>query len=310
MKKTARITPGEFIAALNAPDTAAHIRRWDDAGALERLFPEIAVMKRSAKKFYFHPQGLWQHAVETLACLEQIAGALPTYFPQDHAALSAHLAGPLGGPLSPLAVLKLAALFHDAAKPHCAKRTGAKTRFIGHEDQGARLMASICRRLTVPSKTAARARLLVAHHMRPVSLTQAGELTPRAARRFFAALEGAAPDLLLLALADWHSYKRLKTHDRRLLKKQEAVAREMMRRFFTAEPPPPARLIDGSMIMKQFKLEAGPLIGGLLALVAQAQKRGAVSTKKAAVDLIRSKLTLYQKRYRMKRGFRRTAARA
>lgn len=310
MKETARVTPREFIAALNAADTAARIHQWDATGALRHLFPEIAVMKRSAKKFYFHPNGLWQHAVETLESLEQIAGALPHYFPQDHAALAAHLAGPHGSTLPPLSVLKLTALFHDAAKPHCAKRTGVKTRFIGHEDQGARLIAAICRRLKLPTAIAARARLLVAQHMRPISLTQADELTPRAARRFFAALGGAAPDLLLLALADWHSYKRLKTHDRRLLKKQEAVVREMIHRFFAAEAPPPKRIVDGAVILKQFKLEPGPLIGALLALVAQAQERGAVTTKDAAFALIRSKLTLYQKRYRMKRHFRRTAARA
>ena len=310
MKTTVRITPRECIAALNAPDTSAQIISWDKSGALAHLFPEITVMKRSAKKFYFHPNGLWQHALETLESLEQIAGALAKIFPQDHAALTAHLAGPHDSALPPLSILKLTALFHDAAKPQCAKRTGAKTRFIGHEDQGARLMASICKRLKLPPATVARARLLVAQHMRPISLTQADELTPRATRRFFTALGDAAPDLLLLALADWHSYKRLKTHDRRLLKKQEAVVREMMHRFFAAEAPPPTRIIDGAVIMKQFKLESGPLIGALLALVAKAQERGAVTTKEAAFALIRSKLTLYQKRYRMKRHFRRANVRA
>lgn len=310
MKKTARLAPREFIAALNAPETAGQIHQWDKTGALARLFPEIAVMKKSARKYYFHPQGLWQHAVETLECLEQIHGTLRAYFPLDHQALKAHLDLRQGDTLTRLAILKLTALFHDAAKPSCAKRTGAKTRFIGHEDEGARLVGSICRRLRMPVEVTARARLLVAQHMRPISLTQAGILTPRAARRFFTALGDAAPDLLLLALADWHSYKRLKTHDRRLLKKQEACVREMMHRFFAAEPPAPERLVDGLLIMKQFSLEAGPLIGGLLALVADAQKRGAVTTKTAALALIRSKLTQYQKKYRMNRNFRRTKARA
>lgn len=301
MKKKNMVNKNEFFDMLCTPGTADILRVSEKAGALTRLFPEISVMKNSAKRFYFHPDGLWQHAVETMEHLEHIAVSLKKIFPDNHAAIALHLSEPAGDCLSRLSLLKLTALFHDAAKPLCARKSGKKMRFIGHEQEGARIMGRIAKRLGLSKGVIDQACLLVEQHMRPISLTQATALTPRATTRFFTALGTATPDLLLLALADWHSYKRLKTHNKGQLKKQEIVLRELLRRFYSV-PAVSSRkkIIDGSLVMKHFKLPSGPLIGAVLGLVAKAQDSGKVSTTQEALALIKSRLTLLKKRYKIK----------
>ena len=59
MKKKNMVNKNEFFDMLCTPGTADILRVSEKAGALTRLFPEISVMKNSAKRFYFHPEFTW-----------------------------------------------------------------------------------------------------------------------------------------------------------------------------------------------------------------------------------------------------------
>ncbi|MGA2091060.1 MAG: HD domain-containing protein [Endomicrobiales bacterium] len=311
MKKNTTITKKDFIDMLLAPSTAQMIQSVENVPALQQLFPEITSMKKSAKRFYFHPNGLWQHAIETLENIEIITRSIKKMFPHNYEAITKHINSPAGKDFSHLSLLKLTALFHDVAKPLCARKSGTRMRFIGHEQQGARIMGKISKRLGLSKEVIDQSRLLVEHHMRPISLTQAEVLTPRATKRFFTALGNNVPDLLLLALADWSSYKRLESHDNKQLKRQETVVRELMKRYYSVPlAPPTGKIINGSMVMKHFNLSSGPLIGAALKLVGDAQKKGKISTAKEALALIKPRLTLLKKRYKIKRKIESKVVRA
>jgi hypothetical protein len=57
----------------------------------------------------------------------------------------------------------------------------------------------------------------------------------------------------------------------------------------------PVKLIDGHDIMTNFNLEAGPLIGRLLAMVNEAHASGELSTREEALALVRKELPTVSK---------------
>ncbi|MHB9154994.1 MAG: CCA tRNA nucleotidyltransferase [Endomicrobiales bacterium] len=288
----------ELFKILSRDCSSVWVREMERTKLLERIIPEITPMKSSARRFYFHPLGLWQHAIETLISLEVLLAHLDRYFPRYQKKIEEHLDTALSSGISRRSLLKLVCLLHDVAKPACAARVEKRMRFLGHEEKGAALAGEILRRLRLSNKEIRIAKSLIASHMRPVSLSQAGVLTSRAAFRLFRDMGSDVPDLLLLALSDWHSYKRLKTRRPAGLRKQEATLRELIRRFFAEKEKPSApRLIDGNALMKALRLSPGPLIGKLLELVGEAQALGKIATQKEALDLARKQLTLLKKKY-------------
>ncbi|MFH1369176.1 MAG: HD domain-containing protein [Elusimicrobiota bacterium] len=272
------------------------IAQIDKSGLLEKLLPEISVMKQSARSFYFHPNGLWQHSIETLASLEEIFRNLSGLFHENSGRIREYLNEPVSRASTRGTLLKLVALLHDIAKPACAKRAGNRMRFIGHDKKGAEMIARAFERLKMSRKETRAAQNIVSHHMRPISLGQANVLTSRASVRLFKATADNLPMLLLLSLADCYSYRRLKVKKAVELKKMRQVVRDLFSRYFAEkERSSRPRIIDGHMIMKKFKLKPGPVIGKLLNAVSEAQMMGKISTSEEALALARKTLTRYKK---------------
>jgi poly(A) polymerase len=73
----------ELLKILAVPDSAQWIEKLEKTGLLNKIVPEIMPMKKSARKFYFHPKGLWQHSLETLEGLEEILSNLETLIPRE-----------------------------------------------------------------------------------------------------------------------------------------------------------------------------------------------------------------------------------
>lgn len=281
----------EFFKILSSKDSHFWISELERAKVLEVLFPEITEMKKHGSKFYYHPKGLWQHSTETLRALENILNNTEHFFPGNGDKIKTHLSEPLSSGLTRATLLKMAALFHDVAKPVTAKKIGGKMRFLGHEAKGAARLSEILRRLRVGSSDIKAASNLVANHMRPISLTQAPILTQRALFRFFRDIGDNTIDLILLTLSDWHSYKGLKEHKPQILKKQEAVIKEIINRYFQEkEKPALPKIIDGNILMKKLKLTPGPLIGKILSKIKEAQFLGKVKTTDEALALAKKLL--------------------
>lgn len=109
----------------------------DASGLLEAVLPEALRMKGVAQPPEYHPEGdVFQH---TLLMLEQMQ--------KPHTALA------------------WAALFHDAGKP-LTQSFEDRIRFNNHDKVGAREAESVCRRLRMAKKLAARIVWLVENHMR------------------------------------------------------------------------------------------------------------------------------------------------
>lgn len=286
----------EIYRILLSPVSASYVKLIDRHGLLEVILPEIIPMKKSARNFYFHPQGLWQHSTETLACLEEIISDLKELFHSDRARISAYLGETLSAGSTRLQVLKLTALLHDLAKPKCAKKIDGKMRFLGHDTKGAEMIGRVFERMKLSRKEIRAAKNIVGHHMRPISLGQANVLTSRASVRLFRAAGDELPMLLLLSLADCYSYRGLKVKKSVELKKMKQVVRDLFAKYFSEKDKASRpKLIDGHVLMKKLDLEPGPVIGKLLNAVAEAQLMGKVNTQEEALSLARKTLTRIKK---------------
>jgi poly(A) polymerase len=290
----------EFFRILNNKNSSQYILQMDDAKLLEAVFPVITSMKKSAKNFYYHPKGLFQHCFQTLESLEKILSKLDKYFPESKDKLIKHLNENFSDNVNRINLLKFAAIFHDCAKPECAKKMDKKIRFLGHEELGAKKTSEIMKSLKMSNKEIDFAKSIIAQHMRPSNLAKSDIITNKARFKLFRDLKENVPDILILAMSDWHSYKSLKVYSKKILKQQEKAVAEIINNYFEFQGKTGRRkLIDGNILMKELSLKPGKIIGELLNLVNASQDEGKISTKKEAILLAKSKLTVLRKKHKI-----------
>ncbi|MDR3092804.1 MAG: HD domain-containing protein [Endomicrobium sp.] len=292
----------EFFRILSVKNAAALIKEMDSCGLLSEVFPEIKKMKKAPKKYYYHPGGLFQHSFETVESAENIFNNLKKYFPENYDDLQKYFDDntAFSENVTRKGLLKFAALLHDSAKPETAKFENGKMHFFKHEKLGAGKIREVMLSLKLGKKDIEIATFLVSHHMRPSTLTRNNTVTKKAALKLFRDIGDNTPDLLILSMADWHSYKKLKNSSSKELKAQEKSVRELLKYYYelkNSEPLP--KIIDGNIIMKKFNLKPGPWIGELLNFATEAQQEGKISNTGEALETVFFKLTHIKKKYKL-----------
>jgi poly(A) polymerase len=290
----------EMVRILAAPGAANHVRRLDDLGLLAAILPEVVALKGVTQS----PPHCADVYVHTLRVLEALEGLFAWLWPEagytpltkevaeglDHLVpwrdlLQAHLAQPTSGNRVRATLLKLAVLLHDVGKPE-TRREGAEghIRFLGHDKKGAGISARVLRRLRFSSDEVALVRTAVAQHLRPLHLSRADAVTRRAIYRFFRDAGAAGVDVALLGLADCLGTCALAEWQRMLDVAATLLESYFHRRRQVVSPP---KIINGRDLMAEFDLSPGPQVGQLLERVREAQAEGQVSTREAALALVR-----------------------
>lgn len=97
---------------------------------------------------------------------------------------------------------RLAALFHDIAKPHCLTlaEDDGRRQFLGHETIGSDMAFEIMGRMRFPIETTQKVAKLVLEHMRPI------DCGPKAIRRLIRDMGEQLQDWMDLKLADLRSH--------------------------------------------------------------------------------------------------------
>lgn len=286
----------ELFKILSTSQSYRYIRRLQRVGLLTKIVPEIEVMREKPENYY-HREGLWGHALETLKSLEEILSSLVKLFPGMSRKLIVHLNEKISGEVERGALLKWAAIFHDIGKPETVRKEDGRVRFFGHEEAGTSLVVEIMERLRFSNKAIKIVDRIVENHMRPGNLSEVSQLTDRAIHRFFRDLSEEGVDTLLLSLADRYSYRKILPErgrepgseiSRKSIKKHEKTVRKMLSRYYYhKERILPKPLIRGDEIMKSFNLPQGPLIGKLLTKVGEAQAGGKLKSREEAFQFLK-----------------------
>lgn len=275
----------ELVRLLALPRAARGFRELDQLGLLEAIVPEIGPMK-SASQPKPHRFSVWEHSLRALEAVELLLVRLGALVPYGDR-LAAHAAEPLGDGLARGGALKLAALFHDVAKPQTERVVEGRIRYIGHDLEGAVVVRAIGRRLRFSGKAVGVLECLVRHHLRPMHLGQVATLTRRARYRFFRDLGEDADDLLLLTLADAAAVRGDSALDVWRGPGGRLVADllggwEEDRAQAMAQP-----LVKGGDVMATFGIPPGPEVGRLLAHAREAQDLRLVTTPEEALAYLR-----------------------
>jgi poly(A) polymerase len=274
----------EVIALLRLPATGRALRRAEALGLLAVILPEIVAMRATAQPAP-HRFDVLEHSLRAVEGADRVLARLEALTPFGEE-LSAHVAEGLGGGLDRAVVLKLAALLHDVSKPETKRVVTGRVRFFEHDTIGAGRARDVGERWKLPERAVAVLERLVRHHLRPMHLGQAGEVTRRARYRFYRDLGADTRDLLLLALVDGAAVSGVSPLQ---LWRRAGLLRDLLggwREAESAAAAPP--LLRGQDVMARFDLTPGPAVGYLLGRAREAQDLGLVRTREEALTYLDS----------------------
>ena len=291
----------ELVRMLATDRGSLSLRTLDELTLLERILPELAAA-RGVEQPKEHYWDVFDHSLETVEALDFLLAERP---PEETrwATLWRELWAPLGWlPGSRahfreevseghprLAILKLAGLLHDVAKPQTrAADSRGRIRFFGHAAAGADMARSIMERLRFSAREVRLVALLVEEHMRPGQLSgDGGPPSSRALFRYFRDTGEAALDVLILSLADHLAARGPRMRVTSWRNHVAYVNHVMARRHQEESLVEPVRLVTGHDVMETLGIGPGPEVGRLVDAVEEAQGAGEVRTREEALALIR-----------------------
>ena len=278
-------------------DSAANcLRHMNELGLLDHVMPELAASK-GVEQPKEHLWDVFDHSLETVAAVERLLVALTnggdllehlTFTPD----LANHFREQVIAGRTRGALLKIAALLHDVAKPH-TKRVdeNGRIRFLGHAIEGARIADAILKRLRFSMRENRLVTSMIEQHLRPGHLSNADELpTRRAIYRYFRDTADSGIDTLVLSLAD-HLASRGPMLEMEGWEQHVEVTQYMLAKWFQEETTvSPPKLINGHDLIEEFGMSPGPELGKLLEAVREAQASGEIQSRGDALDFVRKEL--------------------
>jgi putative nucleotidyltransferase with HDIG domain len=299
----------EFAKILEAAGAWRNLHLLSELGLLSGIVPEVEALRGFVQPSA-HYYDVLTHSLATVDAVEETLHACRVYDAGRRPAGPPHAVLPSGGlgavaervrphfaevvsaGRSRLVTLKLAALFHDVAKPLTRSVDNeGDVHFYNHPTEGVEVAAQAMRRLRFSLHEIRIVTSVVANHMRPAQLAADGA-TARAVYRYFRDTGAEGVDTLFLSLADHIATRgpRLNASDWW----QHAQFVRVMLEYYYSQPARPAslpKLISGSEIMRRFDLPAGPRIGQLIEELREAQATGEVTNRDQAVEFVRRRAT-------------------
>ncbi|MFA5110461.1 MAG: HD domain-containing protein, partial [Desulfobaccales bacterium] len=275
----------ELFLLLKAPAAAPVLEAMEAVGLLAQVFPELEDMK-GVEQNGFHHLDVFGHSMAAVAGLEEVLAAPGAYFGEMAAEVERY-----ARTHPKAALLKLAALFHDAGKPRVRDRRTDPDRytFYYHEKVGLEIFSQVAARLRCSQAETKTVTTLIRVHMRPFLLLPAfreRELSFRALGRLVRAARPELAGLFALAMADSLAGQgELKPPD------SEAVLGDLADeayRFLKERLEPQERypkLISGHDLIR-LGLEPGPRFRQLLSAVEEAQWEGMIRTRQQALEMV------------------------
>ncbi len=270
----------ELLALLHCPESLPFVRLLDDTGALTAVFPEIPPMKGCEQNAWHHLD-VWGHCLETLRGCEQILKAPAAVFGPAAPAVTGLLKKN-----DQTALLKLAALLHDAGKPAAKQFLPEKNRavFHGHARLGRDMAAACADRLRLSAGYKKFLMRLVAHHMRPLAYFRP-EVSEKALINWFRKVGDDGPLILLLAAADTAAKAGRKTDPADRRRFEQWVQRVAGDYFSGIKQTLEQKNLVNGHDLQALGMPPGPALGKTLAAIRKRQDQGLLSTRHQALEL-------------------------
>ena len=306
IKKDARLIAGvagerlheELVKTLAVPGSAALLKYMDELGLLTVLVPELEPARETTQPVE-HVWKVLEHSLNTAAAVEFLLRRGQWLYGRNEILepvpwsdkLAEHFAGEVSSGSTRFSLLKLAALFHDIAKPQTKSLAeDDRVRFLGHDKDGALITAEVMERLRFSTREINYVVSCVRYHMRPTQLTHEELPTNRALYRYFRETGDAAFDILFLSLAD-HLAARGETLNLEMWREHAKLVEYIISQYYnTQEIIRPPKLIDGYDLINKFGIKPGPVIGEILEAVREAQAAGEITDRSQALEFVRKKL--------------------
>lgn len=305
----------ELFRILEGRHPESAVRLMQTLGLLDHLLPDLKAMI-GVTQSQPHTLDVWEHTLKVLGWLERLQGVLVGDYAEDSASdlvlglavlrlgryrqqFVAHYREPLVPDRNLRGLLMLAALYHDAGKPSARSvEPGGRIRFLGHEEESARLAQACGLRLALSSAEIDRLSNIITGHMRVHQLSVSGQSpSRRAIYRFFRHCGAAGVDICLLSLADLLATYGV-TLDPSVWQRELDTCRALLEAWWErpAEVVRPPRLVNGHEIMVHFHLTAGPQVGQLIEAIREAQAIGQIQDRETALDFARDWLKAHPER--------------
>ncbi|MGI9116407.1 MAG: HDIG domain-containing metalloprotein [Gaiellales bacterium] len=274
----------ELERILLSRDPVDGLRRLDDLGILAVVLPELKALEGVEQNRYHHLDVL-DHSLQVLDAAIDLVEHPEFAFGPAAAAVAAALAEELDADTDVALAVRWGALLHDVAKPHTRHVfDDGHVGFPGHAQQGAEMAMVILARLRCSTALQRCVAVLVREHLRLGFLVSDGELDRRGVHRYRVETEPWSIASVIVSLADRWSTRGTRARQR-WIRRHEQTAAAMA--LALAEPPLPP-LVRGDDLAAALGQDPGPEIGRLLALIAEEQAAGELTTADQAIAFART----------------------
>lgn len=281
-------TLSELCQLMASRDPVQGLAAMEGLGIFDTLLPEVGEM-RGVVQGPNHHLDVYGHTVEVLEGVLRIESELERFVGSSAGEVSELLEEPLAGGVTRSTGLRLAALFHDCAKPATRQEADGFISFRGHDRAGAETVLEVFSRLKSSRKLAEYVADLTRNHL---ILGFMVPEQPLARDKVFDYLRQTDPnsiDVTLLTVAD-----RLAARGTGSIAGQEMVAGHLkLAGEMVAEAlerrrnGPPARFLSGGELAARLGIEPGPELGRILDEIDCAIFCGEVDSASESVEYAR-----------------------
>ena len=274
----------EIERILLSRDPVDGIRFLDRLGLLGVVLPEVKALAAVEQNRYHHLDVLG-HTLQVLDVATDLIEQPEFAFGAAAPAVATALSELLDADCDVALAVRWGALLHDIAKPYTrAEFENGQIGFPGHAQQGAELATAILERLRYSTAMQQCVALLVREHLRLGFLLPDGALDARAVHRYRVATDPWAIASVVVSLADRWSTRGIRARQR-WIRRHEQLAIEMTQALTLPVATP---LLRGDTLAEALGCEPGPVIGVLLAQIAEEQAAGTISSETEAIAFART----------------------
>jgi hypothetical protein len=180
----------------------------------------------------------------------------------------------------------MGALLHDVGKPATRTERDGFVGFMGHDREGARIIAGLLERLRTSRRLSRHLQALALHHLRLGFMVRERPLPPRRVHEYLRETQPVEVDVTLLTVADRLAARGTgPVASEEMIEAHLELAGEMVAAGLDwRRDGPPAPLLRGDELAAELGIEPGPRLGELLAELEAASYAGEVVNREEALE--------------------------